>query len=332
MKLAIAAASLSLIALAGCGDFGESDAAEADEIRIDGSSTVYPVMQQLAELYQEETGTRIQTAQAGTGSGFARLADGQIAVANASRPIKEEEIETLRENELQFVEVPIAFDGLTIVVHSDNDWLQEISIEELQAIWRDDPTITRWNQLDPSYPDDEIVIYGPTDAHGTYDYFNEAVVGEDIDHTQQYQANTDYATLVSGVAGETNALGYVGYAYYEENKDKIRAVPVSSEQTGGIAVMPSPQTIQSGEYAPLSRPLLVYVRADALDNPLIADFADFMIENAPAAVSEVGYIPLPENAYQTALSHVQDRVTGSRMVSAEPGMTLDEVLALEASE
>lgn len=332
LKLTFAAASLSLMALAGCGDFSETDAAEADEIRIDGSSTVFPVMQQLAEQYQEESGTRIQTNQAGTGAGFDKMSEGQIAVANASRPIKEEEIEALRNNEISFVEVPVAFDGLTIIVHPENDWLQQISIEDLQAIWRDSPTITRWSELDPSYPDDEIVLFGPTDSHGTYDYFNEAVVGEDIDHTQQYQASTDYPTLVSGVSGETNALGYVGYAYYENYQDQLRAVPVSSEQTGGQPVMPSPETIQSGEYAPLSRPLLVYIWADALENALVAEFAEFMIQNAPEAVSEVGYVPLPDDAYQTALNYIQERVTGSRMVAAEPGMSLDEVLALEATE
>ncbi len=280
-------------------------AQDTQAIAIDGSSTVYPITQKMVAEYQtsKKKPIDIEVEFSGTGGGFDKFCRGETDINDASRPIQLEEMKACNSSEVRYIELPIAFDALTVVVNPQNDWLDSITIEELDKIWSPDAEgkITRWNQVRESFPDRPLNLYAPGKDSGTFDYFTEAVVGEAGASRTDYTASEDDDVLVKGISQDPNALGYFGLAYYEQRANEMKAVAVDS---GKGAVLPSQETVEEAQYQPLSRPLFIYINvASAQKNQALREFIDFYLSQAPALVSEVGYVPLPEEAY-----HI-DRVT-----------------------
>lgn len=270
----------------------------AGEIRIDGSSTVYPITEAIAEEYRiEQPDVRITIGISGTGGGFQKFTRGEIDINDASRPIKEPESQAAGQNDVQFAALTVAFDGLAVLVHKDNTWVDHFTVEELKRMWEPaaQGSVVRWNQIRPEWPNEEFNLYGPGVASGTYDYFTEVIVGESGASRGDYTASEDDNVLVQGIAGDPNGIGFFGYAYYAENQDKIRLVGVDG---GNGVVLPSPETVTSGAYAPLSRPVFIYVNNDAARRPEVADFVNFYLDNATEIVPDVGYIPLAADEYR----------------------------------
>lgn len=275
----------------------------AGNIQIDGSSTVYPITEAVAEEFRAEApDVRVTVGVSGTGGGMKKFTRGDIDVVNASRTINAAEDSIARANNISYLELPVAYDGLTVVVHPENDWVNDITVAELKKIWEPaaQGTITRWNQIRPEWPDQEIHLYGAGVESGTYDYFTEAIVGKSHASRGDYTASEDDNVLVQGVSTDPYALGFFGYAYYDENQDKLKAVPVNDEDdsNGAGAILPSLETVKDGSYAPLSRPLFIYVNSRATARPEVVEFVNFYLHNAADLSREVGYIPMPAEKYQ----------------------------------
>ena len=284
------------ILLASCGRRTGGEGNLAGTIRIDGSSTVYPITEAIAEEYRfEQPDVRITIGISGTGGGFQKFIRGEIDITNASRPIKEEEAQA--SNDAKYVALKVALDGLAVLVHKDNNWVDHFTVEELKKMWEPSAqgNILRWNQIRPEWPNEEFHLYGPGVASGTYDYFTEVIVGKSGASRGDYTASEDDNVLGQGISGDPNGIGFFGYAYYVENQDKVRLVGVDGGQ--GV-VLPSPETVASGTYAPLSRPVFIYVNDDAARRPEVTDFVRFYLDNASELVPDVGYIPLPPDEYQ----------------------------------
>lgn len=298
----------SAMFLSACGGQQRDSGAEGAEnlsgnIQIDGSSTVYPITEAVAEEFRREApDVRVTVGVSGTGGGMKKFSRGEIDMVNASRSMNEAEAAQAKENNISYVQLPVAYDGLTVVVHPENNWVNSITVEELKKIWEPGAqgTITRWNQIRPEWPNQEIHLYGAGVESGTYDYFTEAIVGKSHSSRGDYTASEDDNVLVQGVSTDPNALGFFGYAYYEENKGKLKAVPVDdkNDSNGKGAILPSLETVKNGTYAPLSRPLFIYVNSKAAARPEVVEFVNFYLENAPALSEEVGYIQLPAEKYQ----------------------------------
>ena len=273
------------------------------DIEIDGSSTVFPVTAAVAEEFRKEHGgVQVNVGFSGTGGGFKRFAAGETAISDASRPIKDSEKEAAEANGIDYIELKIGTDGLSVMVSPENDFVDCLSIEQLHEIWKPESTVNNWNQINPAWPDDKINLYGPGTDSGTFDYFTEEVNGEAKVSRADYTASEDDNVLVRGIAGDRNALGYFGFAYYAENADKLKILGVDS---GEGCVVPSPETIEDGSYNPLSRPLFIYVAVDELrDRPEVAAFVDFFLDNAPTLVREVGYIPEDPSIYDEGRAKV----------------------------
>ena len=269
-------------------------------IEIDGSSTVYPITQAVAEEFQKENRNVYPVVGvSGTGGGFKRFTVGETDINDASRPIKDSEIQTLSDNGIEYFEFEVALDGLAVVVNLDNNWVDYLSVEELQEIWKPNSSVDRWIDIRPEWPDKPIRLYGPGTDSGTFDYFTETIVGESGESRPDYTASEDDNVLIQGIAGDSNSLGYFGYAYYAENSEILRIVPIDS---GKGPVAPSDQTINTGQYTPLSRPLFIYVNKEALNRPEVFAFIEFYMENAEHLVTEVGYTPLPNSVYEQNIS------------------------------
>jgi phosphate transport system substrate-binding protein len=280
------------LALAGCGGAGAATAGQLrGSIEIDGSSTVFPVTEAVAEEFMAETGggVRVTVAMSGTGGGFRRFCNGETDLSNASRHIKDSEREQCARNGVEHVELPVALDGIAVVVNPGNTFVQCLTIDELRRIWGPGSTVQRWSDIRPEWPAQPLRLYGPGTNSGTFDYFTEDVVGQAGASRSDYTASEDDNVLVQGVAGDAGALGYFGYAYYGENQGRVRAVAVDA---GRGCVEPSPRSIESGEYAPLSRPLFLYVNRSSLERPEVREFVDFYLSSASELASQVGYIPL----------------------------------------
>lgn len=293
MKRILFITALSLLGMS-CGN----NQKDKKYITIDGSSTVFPVTEAIAEEYRSvEPNVDITIGVSGTGGGFQKFGRGEINIANASRPIKEEEKKIAESNGIDFVELEVAYDGLAVVVNPENDWLDCITIEELKRIWEPaaQGTIMRWNQINPEWPDEEIHLFGPGVASGTFDYFTEAVVGTSGSSRGDYTASEDDNILVQGVANDKFGLGFFGLAYYEENKDKLKVVAVDG---GDGCVEPSLESVRNGTYSPLSRPLLIYVNSSSLEDPVVVDFVNFYLDEAAGLVGDVGYVPLTAEEYE----------------------------------
>jgi phosphate transport system substrate-binding protein len=295
---------LTVIILAGCGSKDSSGSGPHLEgsIAIDGSSTVYPITEAVAEEFRiEQEDVRITVGVSGTGGGFKKFGRGEIDINDASRPIKDQEGATARNNKIEYVELTVAFDGLAVLVNKENTWVKDITVEELKKIWEPSAQekVTHWNQIRKEWPDEKFNLYGPGVASGTYDYFTEAIMGKSGQSRGDFTASEDDNVLVQGIEGDRNALGFFGIAYYEENKERLKLVPV---EAGKGAIIPSSETIRNGTYAPLSRPIFIYVTKSAAQRPEVKSFVNFYLQTAAELVPDVGYIPLPAEQYQKELA------------------------------
>lgn len=280
-------------------------------IQIDGSSTVYPITEAVAEEFRNEhPDIRITVGVSGTGGGFKKFARGEVDIANASRPIKESEVKAIHAAGLNFIEIPVAYDGLAVVVSPANDFVDHLTIAELKKMWEPaaQGKITSWRQIRSSFPDVPLRLYGAGTSSGTYDYFTEAVTGKSKASRGDYTASEDDNVLVQGVSSDKGSLGYFGLAYYEENKNKLRIVPIDG---GKGPVIPTGETVRTGVYAPLSRPEFIYINSRSAKDSVMIRFVQFYLHNATPLVKEVGYVPLPAEAYQLAYQRFLQGVQGS---------------------
>ena len=299
-RTALVLAPLALL-VAGCGGGERSGdgAGLSGMVSIDGSSTVFPISEAMAEEFQiANPGVRVIVGISGTGGGFKKFCAGETDISDASRLIKQSEMDLCAENGIEAIEIPVAWDGLTVVRNPANDWATCMTVDELARLWQPGSTIQRWNQIRPDWPDEEIVLYGPDTDSGTFDYFTAAVVGEEDASRDDYTASADDNVLVVGVEGDAGSLGYFGFAYYEESSDRLGVVAVDN---GNGCVAPSRETIENGTYAPLSRPIFIYVKPDALARPEVRAFVEFYLNNATVLVPEVGYVPLAAERYEEIL-------------------------------
>lgn len=303
--------------------------AEEKIIRIDGSSTVYPITEAVAEEFQKAKKVRVTVGISGTGGGFKKFCRGETDISNASRPILKKEMDACEEKGIKYIELPVAYDGITVMVNPRNTWVKSLSITDLKKTWEPaaQGKITKWNQVRPEWPDAPLKLYGAGVDSGTFDYFTEAIVGKAKASRGDYTSSEDDNVLVQGIAGDRNALGFFGYAYYKENKDKLKLVAIDG---GKGPVLPSEKTIMDGTYQPLSRPIFIYVNKDLAKKPEIREFVEFYIKNADKIVKEVKYIPLPEKAYKLALERFGKGVTGTMFGGkSEVGTKIEDLLKLK---
>jgi len=321
----IAAAFLSALFYAGF-------ASATPIVKIDGSSTVFPITEAVAEDFQiaKRGAIRVTVGISGTGGGFKKFCRNEIDIVNASRPITELEMEACKKEGVQFVEMPIAFDALTVVVNPKNTWSRTITVEELQKIWEPSAQgkIINWNQINPAWPDKKIKLYGPGADSGTFEYFTEAIVGKAKSSRGDFTASEDDNVLVQGVASDLYALGFFGFAYYIENSKKINAVAIDSGDGG---VLPSAATVENNSYKPLSRPIFIYVNAKSTEKPEVKEFINFYMRNATELVTEVKYFPLSKEVYDLNLEHLNKKKVGTVFKGTGTNIKLEDILKLESS-
>lgn len=326
----------SVAVAAACGGGTDGDAAAT--IRVDGSSTVFLLSEAVAEEFQSsgQDRPRVTVGTSGTGGGFERFCRGETDINDASRPIRPAEIDACRANGVEFIELPVAYDGIAIIVHPDAEWIEHITVAELRHIWAPESqgTVTRWSQVRPGWPDAELHLYGAGVDSGTYDYFTEAIVGTEGSSRGDFTASEDDNVLVQGVASDRYALGFLPFAYYAENRARLKIVPVDNERAedGEGAIAPSVETIRDGTYQPLARPLFIYVSQKALSRPEVQQFVDFYLDAAGELAEEVGYVPLSDRAYEAVNAHFARRRTGTLFGEggSQVGITIEELLAIES--
>lgn len=301
-RLRAAAVVVSAALALGCGPRAES-------IKVDGSSTVYPISEAVAEAFRDvRPDVRVTVGLSGTGGGMKKFTAGEIDICDASRGIKASETAALEAAGVGFTEFSVALDGIAVIVHPENDWVDTLTVDQLQSIWRPDEPVQKWSELDPDWPDEEIKLYGPGTDSGTFDYFTKVIVGEEKACRADFSPNEDDNVLVTGVSEDEYSLGYFGFAYYVENTDKLKVLSIVSDEDGeeGVVevdaegetkaggVTPTVETIRSNEYKPLSRPLFIYVRDSALDRPEGAEFVRFYLDRAGELAGEVGYVAVSD--------------------------------------
>ena len=295
-RLALVALVALAALLAACGGGSEPGDSLSGTIEVDGSSTVYPVTEAVAEEFRKvHPGVQVNVGVSGTGGGFKRFTVGETDISDASRHIKPSEAEDAAANGVEFAALRVGTDGLSVIVNPNNDFVDCLTVEELKAIWEPGSTIDNWSQVRASFPDARLRLYGPDSDSGTFDYFTEEINGEAQASRADYTASADDNVLVQGISGDRNALGYFGFAYYQENADKLRAVAVDN---GGGCVSPEPAAIEDGSYAPLSRPLFIYVNLASMERPEMRAFIDFYMEQGAALTAEVGYVPADAAIYE----------------------------------
>ena len=315
--IAVASATALVLVACGSGNDPENTTAEGDgesteaalsgEVVIDGSSTVFPLTSAAAELFQEQNPeVQVSVGQSGTGGGFEKFCAGETDISNASRQIEEDEVAACEQNGVTQDEFSIANDALTVIVNIDNDWATCLTVEQLNAIWAPDSTVANWNQVDPSFPDEALVLAGPGTDSGTFDYFTDVINGEEGASRTDYQASEDDNVIIQAVSGSPGGMGYLGYTYYEQNSDTLKALEVDS---GSGCVAPSPETVQDGSYAPLGRQLFIYPSAEALERPEVEAFVSFYVENVDEITEAAGFIGL-NNEQKTALQEQFDALAG----------------------
>lgn len=299
-----------------------------DVIKIDGSSTVYPITEAVAEEFQIETGIKVTVGVSGTGGGFKKFCRGETVISGASRPIKASERKKCADAGISFIELPVAFDALTVVINPTNDWAKELTVEELKLAWEPEAQgkIMNWSQVRPGMPDQPLHLFGPGADSGTFDYFTESIIKKSKAIRGDFTASEDDNVLVTGVAGDKGGMGYFGLAYYLENKDKLTAVAVKNKD--GKFVLPSRETVMDGSYNPLARPLFIYLNANkSAFDPKVKKFVEYYLKNAGKMSSEVGYIPLTAEEYQAITNHYVKLKTGSAFTGkAEIGLKVEEIL------
>lgn len=294
-------------------------------IKIDGSSTVYPITEAVAEEFQKATKVKVTVGESGTGGGFKKFCRGETDISDASRPIKQKEMDECKAAGVQYIELPVAYDALTVVVNSKNDWVKSFTVAELNQLWKSGSSVKSWKQINPAYPDTKILMYGPGTASGTFDYFTEAINGKAGNSRSDYTPSEDDNVLVQGVSSDRGATGYFGYAYYEENKDKLRAIPI---MVNGKAVEASPENVMNGTYQPLARPLFIYVNATAAAfKPEVKAFVNYYLQHAPKLVKEVKYVPLPADDYAVVTEHFKALKPGTGFNgTAEVGIKIKDLI------
>lgn len=297
-------------------------------LKIDGSSTVYPISEALAEEFLGvNPSAKITVGVSGTGGGFKKFLRNELDLTGASRPISKSEDSTCKAEGIEYYEIPVAFDGLVVVVNPKNDWVKSITVSELKKIW--DPAsqgkVLRWNQIRPEWPNEELHLFGAGTESGTFDYFTEAIVGKSKSCRGDYTASEDDNVLVQGISTDRLALGFFGYAYFTENQDRLKLLPIDDENdaNGKGAILPSDATILDASYQPLSRPLFMYVNKKSVANPLAKNFVDFIADEAPKLVPETGYIPFSQETYALIKDRVKAGKTGSLFVGLESTVGVD---------
>jgi phosphate transport system substrate-binding protein len=311
------------------GGFAAGPVATAQVVKIDGSSTVFPITEAVAEEFQKakKGAVKVTVGISGTGGGFKKFCRNETDISDASRPILKKEMDDCKAAGIEYFELPVAFDALTVVINPKNSFIKTLTVAELKKMWEPGAQgkVTRWNQVNPAWPDAPMKLFGPGADSGTFDYFTEAVVGKSKSSRGDFTASEDDNVLVQGVSRDVNGLGYFGYAYYIENKDKLKAVPIVNEK--GQPVEPSMDAVLKGAYSPLSRPIFIYVNAKSLGKPEVREFVEFYMKHGSKLAREVKYVPLPDVAYTTGWSHIQKGKKGTVFGgNAEVGITIEELL------
>jgi len=326
------ACAVALAAASACSKH-RSSLDERSVIRIDGSSTVYPVTEAAAEEFQKQYPAHITIGVSGTGGGFKRFCAGEVALVGASRPIKASEEQHCRAAQIEFVELPLAYDGIAVVVHPKNTWASSLTVADLKKIWEPDAqrTLLKWNQVRPEWPDLPLSLFGPGVDSGTYDYFTKAIVGHEHYSRGDYTSSEDDNVLVRGVSHEEGALGFFGLAYFETNADQLKLVAIDDQDNanGAGAILPTQTTIKDGTYQPLSRPMFLYVNKAALARREVDAFIEFYLAHIVSFVEEAQYIPLPERAYERTHERFRKVITGSLLSGqgSEVGVNIEALLA-----
>ncbi len=299
------------------------------KVQVDGSSTVYPIAEAMAEEFQKANpGVQVTVASSGTGGGFKKFCAGETDISNASRPIKPEEVELCKKGNIEYIELPIAYDGISVVVNPQNNFASCLKVDELKRMWEPaaQGKVTQWNQVNPQFPAQKIGLYGPGTDSGTYDYFTQALVGKEGESRGDFTASEDDNTLVQGVSADQGGIAFFGYAYYENNKEKLKLVGIDA---GKGCVQPSPQTIGDGTYQPLARPEFIYVKKTAATRPEVKAFVDFNYAQAnQKLISEVGYVPLPSDILTEVQARFSKGTVGSVFEGegSQVGVTLKDLL------
>lgn len=329
-KIRIFGAIVALLsALAGC-----QEVAPIQTVKLDGSSTVFPIVEAVAEDFQKakKGKVRVTVGISGTGGGFKKFCRGETDIANASRPILKSEMAACAKAGIIYLEMPVAYDALTIVVNPKNDWLKSITVAELKRMWEPaaQGKITHWNQVNAAWPNAPIKLFGAGADSGTFDYFTEAITGKAKASRGDFTASEDDNVLVQGVSRDVNALGFFGFAYYLENRDKLRVVPVSA-RPGAPAVAASFETVINGTYQPLARPIFIYVNANSAAKPHVREFLEFFSLHGEKLAQEVKYVPLPTKAYEYNLDTLRKLRTGTKFDGENKvGLTIEQLMKLEA--
>lgn len=308
---------ISGIVLASCGSGGNSENQLGGEIKIDGSSTVFPITEAVAEEFRSEAPeVRVTVGFSGTGGGFQKFLRGETDINDASRKIKPSEVSKAKEKNVDYVRLSVAYDGLAVLVNPKNDWVDHFTVQELKKIWEPSAQgkITHWNDIRSEWPDEELHLFGPGVASGTYDYFTEAIVGESGASRGDFTASEDDNILVQGVSTDKYALGFFGLAFYKENKEKLKLVGVKN--SSGDIVKPTMETVSNGTYEPLSRPLFIYVSEQAAQEKNVQKFVHFYLNNAPKLAEQIGYIAMPDSVYQAQIDKFEEFVSSVDSVSS----------------
>ncbi|HAJ76788.1 MAG TPA: phosphate ABC transporter substrate-binding protein [Gammaproteobacteria bacterium] len=271
-------------------------------VSLDGSSTVFPISEAVAEEFLAvEPRVRVTVGVSGTGGGFQKFLAGETDINDASRTIRESEIVEAKAQGIEYLQIPVAFDGLSVVANPNNDWVDYLTVEELRKIWQPGSTVDSWDDVRPEWPSEPIRLYGPGTDSGTFDYFTEVINGDSGASRPDYTASEDDNVLVRGISGGTNSLGFFGYAYYAANRDSLKLLPIDGGQG---QVVPTPDTINNGSYSPLSRPIFIYLRKASAARPEVRSFVNFYLENAGMLANEAGYIELPQSQYAESISRL----------------------------
>jgi phosphate transport system substrate-binding protein len=340
LAAAMSALTLSLACGRDSGPSGSSaTSAPASVIRLDGSSTVFPISEAVAEEFQQaNTGTRVTVGISGTGGGFQKFCRGETDIQDASRPISKTEMTACSDAGVSFIELPIAYDGIAIVVNPKASWIDSVTVPELQTVWAPaaQGKVSRWSQVRKGWPDREIHLFGAGVDSGTYDYFTEAINGKAKASRGDFTSSEDDNVLVQGVAGDEGALGFIPFAYYDENKEKLKLIPVDDGKAdnGNGPIVPSFNSIRDGTYQPLARPLFIYVAEKALSRPEVQKFIDFYLTEGPELAEEVGYVQLGDPVYQLVRQHYRARKTGTvfGQGGAQVGVTIEQLLSKERAQ
>ena len=333
-----AGALILLTALsAGCGPEADSTGAGGDglagKVEIDGSSTVFKLSQAVAQEFSKlHPDVALKVDKSGTGGGFKNFVLGKLDICDASRPIQESELQKCKDNGVEFLELPVCFDALTVAVHKQNDWCKDISVADLQKLWAPDSKISKWKDLRPEWPDQKINLYGAGTDSGTFEYFTEAIVGKKGASRNDYTASEDDNVIVLGIEGDKFALGYLPYAYFAPREATLNAVAIAWDKNpkGPEAVLPSRETVEGAKYNPLARPLFIYVNRKAVERPEVKAFVEFYLKNGVKLGERVKYIPLQQAEYEMGLARLEKFQTGSAFGGhSEFGLTIEEILNRE---